>query len=576
MATNTTTSTAPAGPVPKDYLPGLLQNAKFDVMSGFILFLIALPLSLAIALASGVPAIAGVLTAIVGGIIGGLLGGSYITINGPAAGLIVIVLGCMTEMTALTGGDAMAAYKYTLAIGVMVGLIQIGLGLAKAGPMANVFPFSVVEGMVAGIGIIIMLKQIHVALGVTVTGNMFETAAAIPSSVINMNPKVALIGGIAIALMIFWPKIAGALAKFLPAPLVIMATTIPLGIYFGLEKNQLVSVPLNFMESFTFPDFGKIADPVSIKWIITFVLVASLESLLTAAAIEKKDPWKRRNNMNREFWSKGVANTSTSLIGGIPMIAEVVRSSTNIMVGARTRWSNVFHGFFMLVFVALLPWLLNLIPLAALAGMLTVIGFRLAHPSIFAHILHTGKDEFAFMVATVLGVVLIDLLVGVYIGMWVSIAMNAVRAGNANRFGSSTFFLALHFAFIATAGYFFFIAHSKLAAIVVMMVNVAVGILSFKTVLKIEESGDQVKVSFSGPAVFTSLIGVRNALDRLPGGKKVTLDMSNAGLIDHTVREKLKDISEEYARDTGGTVTVTGTQNHKPTCHHELATLVRA
>lgn len=563
------------GPVPLDYLPGLKQNAKYDIVAGFILFLIALPLSLAIALASGVPAVAGVLTAMVGGMIGSMLGGSYVTINGPAAGLIVIVVGAVNELGALNPGDPLAGYKYMLAVGVACGILQIVLGIIKAGPVTNLFPFSVVEGMVAGIGIIIMAKQIHVVLGVKVGGSMIATIGAIPSSFANLDTNAAILGAIAMAIMIIWPSFP-KVAKVLPAPLAIMMITIPLANYvFGMDAKKLVSVPLNFADSFAFPDFTYIMDPISIKFIITFLIVASIESLLTAAAIEKKDPWKRRNNMNREFWSKGVANTVSCSIGGIPMIAEVVRSSTNIMVGARTRWSNFFHGFFMLAFVAGLPWLLNMIPLAALAGMLVVIGFRLAHPKIFAHIAHTGKDEIAFMVGTVLGVVLVDLLVGVFFGMWLSIGLNAIRAGSQNKFKSSTVFLIVHVLLLAVICYFFFVAHQKLPAIVVMIVSVGFGILSFKTMTSVKTAGDTVTVEFSGPGVYTGLIGVRSMMDKLPGGKKVVFDMSKAGMLDHTTREKINDFKDEYARETKGTVTVIGLESHVATGHHDLSSMTR-
>ena len=580
MSNNEVSNETDTGDIPKDYLPGLLQNAKFDVMAGFILFLVALPLSLAIAAASGVPAVAGLLTAIVGGILGGFLGGSFVTINGPAAGLIVIVLGCFEAMRGLANGDANLAYQYLLAVGVVAGLVQIVLGLCRAGPMTNVFPFSVVEGMIAGIGIIIMVKQLHVALGVDVGGNMFNAISAIPSSFINMAPQAAIIGAIAVGLMIFWPKIAGGLAKFVPAPLAIMIVTIPLALYFnsGLENPivNLVVVPTEISALVTFPDFSKIAEAASILFVVSFVMVGSLESLLTAVAIEKKDPWKRRNDMNRELWSKGIANSITAGIGGIPMIAEVVRSSTNIMVGARSRWSNIFHGLFILLFLVALPFVLNLIPLSALAGMLVVIGFRLAHPSIFTHIAHTGKDELMFMIATVLGVVFVDLLFGVFIGMWLSIAMNGVRAGNANRFGSSAIFLLIHFVFLVAVVYLFLVLNLKLEAIGLMIVNVVLGVMSFKTSMDVQEDGGDVNVKFSGPVVFTSLITIRSAMDKLPEGKNVKLDMSDAGLIDHTVREKFHDISEEYARSTGGTLAVTGTESHKSTNNHELATLVRS
>ena len=580
MAENDVTTEQNLGDVPMDYVTGLFQNAKFDIMAGFILFLVALPLSLAIAAASGVPPVAGLITAIIGGILGGLIGGSFITINGPAAGLIVIVLGCFEAMRGLAGGDPNLAYQYLLAVGVVAGVVQIILGVLRCGPMTNVFPFSVVEGMIAGIGIIIMVKQLHVALGVDVAGKMAKSIMAIPDSFINMVPQAAIIGLLAVVLMVVWPMIAGRLAKFVPAPLAIMIVTIPLAAIFnaGAETPivKLVEVPTELNALVTHPDFSKILEGASILFVVSFVMVGSLESLLTAVAIEKKDPWKRRNNMNRELWSKGIANSAAAAIGGIPMIAEVVRSSTNIMVGARTRWSNIFHGLFILLFLVALPFVLNLIPLAALAGMLIVIGFRLAHPKIFAHIAHTGFDELIFMVATVLGVVFVDLLFGVFIGMWLSITMNGIRAGSANRFGSSIVFLLIHLVLLAAAVYLFLGLDQKLLAIGVMIIDVVFGVLSFKTGMDVQENGDDVTVKFSGPVVFTSLITIRSQMDKLPEGKNVTLDMSDAGLLDHTVREKLEDIADEYARSSGGTVTVTGIDNHRATNSHELATLVKA
>ena len=579
MADNDVTTEQNLGDVPRDYVTGLLQNAKFDIMAGFILFLVALPLSLAIAAASGVPPVAGLITAIIGGILGGLIGGSFITINGPAAGLIVIVLGCFEAMRELAGGDPNLAYQYLLAVGVVAGVVQIVLGILRCGPMTNVFPFSVVEGMIAGIGIIIMVKQLHVALGVDVAGKMAKSIMAIPDSFINMVPQAAIIGLIAVVLMIVWPMIAGRLAKFVPAPLAIMIVTIPLAAFFnaGAETPivKLVEVPTELNALVTHPDFSKILEGASILFVVSFVMVGSLESLLTAVAIEKKDPWKRRNNMNRELWSKGIANSAAAAIGGIPMIAEVVRSSTNIMVGARTRWSNIFHGMFILLFLVALPFVLNLIPLAALAGMLIVIGFRLAHPKIFAHIAHTGFDELIFMVATVLGVVFVDLLFGVFIGMWLSIAMNGIRAGSANRFGSSIVFLLIHLVLLVAAVYLFLGLDQKLLAIGVMIIDVVFGVMSFKTGMDVQENGDNVTVKFSGPVVFTSLITIRSQMDKLPEGKNVTLDMSNAVLLDHSVRDKLKDIADEYARSSGGSVMVAGIGNHRATNSHELATLVR-
>lgn len=386
---------APQDAVPLDGFPGLMQNLKFDLPAGIILFLIALPLSLGIAIASGAPPIAGVITGFIGGIIGGFLGGSYITINGAAAGLIAIVFGAVVGLADIgTNGqpDLASGFRYALAVGVLCGGFQILMGLAKMGKLTNMFPLSVVHGMLAGIGVIIMAKQIHTLVGVSFSGKMIETIAAIPSSFANMNPQVATIGALSLVMMMVWPKLPKAITKILPAPMAIILVTVPLAMMLKLDPKYLVKVPLAFMESFQTPDWGKVGTGVFWKFVITYTLVASLESLLTAAAMDKMDPWKRRSNMNRELLSKGAANSLASFIGGLPMIAEVVRSSANIMNGARSRWSNIFHGSFLLLSVAFIPQILNLIPLAALAGMLVFIGSRLAHVKEFVHAAKVGKD----------------------------------------------------------------------------------------------------------------------------------------------------------------------------------------
>lgn len=519
-------SNASPGPVPKDWLPGLKENVKFDLMSGFIISLIALPLSLGIAIASGFPPVAGLITAFVGGMLGSLISGSHVTINGPAAGLIAIVYGAVMALgyDPATGEvDMLAGFRYALAVGVVCGVIQILMGLAKAGKLADMFPLNVVHGMLAGIGIIIMSKQIHLALGVSVSGDMVATIAAIPSSFVNMVPSVAAIGGISLAIMIFWPKIGGKLAKFVPAPLVVVLVAVPLGRVFNLDPKFLVQVPLNFMDSFATPDWGKVATFVFWKFVVTYVFVASLESLLTAAAMDKMDPWKRRSDMNRELVGKGAANALSSFIGGLPMIAEVVRSSANIMNGGRTRWANFFHGLFLLLAVAMLPAVLNMIPLAALAGMLVFVGFRLAHPKEFKHAAHTGKEELAYMVVTTTIVVVVDLLWGVILGFVLAVIVNASR-----------------------------------------------GVRSPTAQVQVDERGDAVTLKLSGCYGFINFVSMRGHLDKLPRGKQLTIDYSAVQYIDHTVNERFKDFEGEYAR-TGGTVRTVGKEHLKPLGHSSVS-----
>lgn len=500
------------GQVPKDWASGLFENIRYDLPAGFILFLIALPLSLGIAIASGAPPIAGVITAVIGGVIGALISGSHVTINGAAAGLIAIVYGAVNGLglDPATGDvDMMRGFRAALAVGVVCGVIQIGMGLLKLGKMTNVFPLNVVHGMLAGIGIIIMAKQVHLALGVEFSGGMIDTIVAIPVSMANMVPSVALIGVISLVLMIVWPKL-GKVGQIVPAPLAVVIVAIGLGKILSVPEAFLVSVPTNIADAYISPDWSQVATPLFWKFVITYVFVASLESLLTAAAMDKMDPWKRRSDMNRELIGKGAANALSSFVGGLPMIAEVVRSSANIMNGARTRWANFFHGLFLAVAVIAIPQVLNMIPLAALAGMLVFIGFRLAHPKEFIHAAKTGKEEVLYMVVTTVLVVVEDLLIGVVAGFVLATLVNALR-----------------------------------------------GVRGVKAATEVVEDSDAVTLRLSGAHGFLNFLSLRGVLDELPPGKKLTLDLSDVRYIDHTVHEQLHDFEGEYAR-TGGTVEVVG------------------
>ena len=531
MSTDTSAAKTDIGPIPKDYFEGLKENIKFDLPAGIILFLIALPLSLGIAIASGAPPIAGVITGFVGGILGGFFGGSYVTINGAAAGLIAIVFGAVAALANIGPDgqpDIASGFRYALAVGVVCGGLQILMGLAKMGMLTNMFPLSVVHGMLAGIGCIIMAKQIHTLLGITFKGAMIPTILAIPSSFANMHVQAATIGALSLVMMMVWPKLPKALTKLLPAPMAIILVTVPMAMMFKLPAEFLVKVPLNFMESFQAPDWGKVGTGVFWKFVITYTLVASLESLLTAAAMDKMDPWKRRSNMNRELVSKGAANAISSFIGGLPMIAEVVRSSANIMNGARTRWSNVFHGTFLLLSVALIPGILNMIPLAALAGMLVFIGSRLAHYKEFKHAAHIGKEEIAYMLVTTILVVAVDLLWGIIIGFIVAVIANVIRGGFA-----------------------------------------------VKADAVVETSGDNVTLKLRGTHGFLNFASMRGILDSLPPGKKLTIDYSGVSYMDHTVHERFHDFDGEYAQ-TGGSVKTVGKESLKATSHSDVSALVRA
>ena len=512
---------------PKDWLPGLAENAKTDVVSGFILFLIALPLCLAIALASGAPAIAGVIAGIIAGTVACLLSGSYVTINGPAAGMIVIVAGAVTEL----------GFETALAVGVVAGGIQVLLSFAKAGKMTGFFPLSVIHGMLAGIGLIIMSGQIHVALGRLNPGaHGFHILTEIPPSFQNLVPEIAVVGLAAVLVMVFWPRIGGP-AKIVPAPLVAVVVGTVIAAINGAgdilvgegddQRSSRVDLGGGLLEGITSPDFSGVLSGPGVKWIFLYLFVASLESLLTAEAVDKLDPWKRRSDMNRELFGKGVGNMVSSALGGLPMIAEVVRSKANILNGARTRWSNFFHGLFLLVFVLAVPSVLELIPLAALAGVLLVVGFKLAHPNDFRHALHVGKVDFALMLITAFTVLLTDLLIGVATGIVLGLIWAVVK-------------------------------------------GTSIGNL-FKPAVDVSEQGEQTTIVLRKALGFHNFIPLRSKLDALPPGRTVTLDFTDVHYVDPTVMERVHDFEVDYTAD-GGTVVRVGDERLVADSHHEFAT----
>ncbi len=541
------TNSAIQAHLPKIGFAGLTENWRADIISGLLVFLIALPLCLGIAMASGFPPQAGVITAIVGGLFVSRINGSFVTITGPAAGLIVVIL---DSVQALGGGDAMAGYHYTLAAIVCASVIQTLMGLMKAGKMSAFFPSSAVHGMLAAIGIIIMAKQVHVMLGVKPdAGTLFETISAIPASIRDMNPEVATIGCIGLLILIAWQTVGNRYLKMIPAPLIVVAVGMVLGQYFDLDHEHLylflpdtqflphheftigpkflVSIPQNFLASFAFPDFSLVGHAVFWQQVITICLVGSLESLLSAAAVDKLDHYKRTSDLNRDLAAVGLGNVICGLIGGMPMIAEIVRSSANVNNGARTGWANFFHGLFLLIFVALFPRVVHEIPLAALAALLVFTGFRLASPSQFKKTLEIGWDQLGVFVITIVGVLATDLLIGVAIGIFAEFVIHFGRAVNWSAI--------------------------------------------FKIYRKVEETEPGVfRVEISGAAFFGNYLLLKDELSKIPPGKKIVIDLSNTALIDHTVMENLHHFCEDYEK-TGGHAEIQGLDGHVATSAHPLA-----
>ncbi|QPK61732.1 SulP family inorganic anion transporter [Methylomonas sp. LL1] len=533
--------------VPRLGIPGLIENWRSDLLSGFLVFLIALPLCLGIAMASGFPPMSGIISAIIGGVVVSRINGSYMTINGPAAGLIVVIVDAVQS---LGQGDAMAGYRYTLAAIVVASVLQVLMGIFKAGKLSAFFPSSVVHGMLAAIGIIIMAKQIHTLLGVKPEAkSLFGTIAEVPHSLMEMNPEVSVIGLLGLLLLILWSVIKHPTLKMIPAPLLVVLMGLVLGQFFDLDHihqylflpdaeilphhqftvgpSFLVAVPENFMAGFYFPDFSKIATVEFWISVITIWLVGSLESLLSASAVDKLDPYKRNSNLNRDLTAVGIGNLVSGMVGGLPMIAEIVRSSANINNGAKTAWANFFHGVFLLIFVALFPKLIHEIPLSALAALLVFTGFRLASPREFAKMLAVGLDHFAVFVITILGVLATDLLIGVAIGIVVELAIHVSRGLKLRN--------------------------------------------AFSMAYQIDQTDDDTyHIEVSGAAVFSNIITLKSLLADFPQRKTVYFDLSETDLIDHTVMEFIHHFAGEYNHN-GGHCEIVGLDQHESYSDHHLS-----
>lgn len=530
--------------IPQGTLAGLKRNWKADMVSGFLVFLIALPLCLAISLACGYPAIAGVFTAIIGGILSAFVSNSELTIKGPAAGLIVIALGCVTDFGYTAGVDPAAdyqAYRLALGVGVAAGAVQILFGLFRSGILGEFFPTAAVHGLLASIGIIVISSQLPIVLGVESTGGPIEKLLSIPSYFMTMNPVIALIGGISLAIMFGFPFIKNPVLKMIPAPMMVLLVAVPLGMYFDIGTEQivafagqdaalgphyLVDVPDNMFTALTFPDFSGVLTSTGITYIIMFSLIGSVESLLSAKAVDQIDPWRRKTNMDKDLLAVGLGNTAAAFVGGLPMISEIVRSKANIDNGARTRFANMFHGLFLLAFVALVPALIDRIPLTALAAMLVFTGFRLASPKEFVHMYQIGREQFIVFVSTVIGVLATDLLVGIGIGIVVKAIIHVINGAPISSL--------------------------------------------FKPSMKVQnEVDDSATIKVDNSAIFSTWIALKNRIGR-PGTKKVIVDLSGTKLVDHTVMANLEALEREFA-ESDRELSVTGLDGHSQLSEHPLA-----
>lgn len=413
-----------------------LSNLKYDLPAGLVVFLVALPLCLGIALASGAPLFAGIIAGIAGGIVVGSLSGSSLSVSGPAAGLTVIVLNAI---------DVLDTYEVFLSAVVLAGVFQLILGYLKAGIIGHFFPVSVIKGMLAAIGLILILKQIPHAFGYDadpegdqsfIQPDGENTFTELAQALNYSSTGAIIISVVSLIILILWAR--PVLKKYtfftlVPAPLVVVLFGVLMNWVFSkwmpeltLTGEHLVSLPVasdlqGFIGQFTFPDFSRLLDKQVIIAAITIAIIASLESLLSLDATDKLDPMKRIAPPSRELKAQGVGNIVSGLIGGIPVTAVIVRSSANVGSNAKSKTSAIFHGFLLIFTVAFIPGLLNLIPLSALAAILLMVGYKLTSPSLYKGIFAKGMDQFAPFIITILAILLTDLLVGILIGLVVGL-----------------------------------------------------------------------------------------------------------------------------------------------------------
>jgi len=505
----------------------LLAHLKSDFASGLVVFLVALPLCLGIALASGAPLFSGIISGVIGGIVVGFLSKSHISVSGPAAGLTAIVLTAITDL---------GAYEVFLTAVIIAGLLQLILGFLKAGSISNYFPTNVIEGMLAGIGIIIFLKQIPHAVGYDKVSegdtsffengdsNMIETLL---NSFNYINVGSIIITLLALTILILWDKVPFLKKiKLIPAALIAVFSGILIneifirtGSQFQVSKDHLVALPTptsleEFKAMFLFPDFSIETISNSKVWIVgvTIAIVASIETLLCIEAADRMDQHKRYTNTNVELKAQGIGNLLSGLIGGLPMTSVVVRSSANANAGAETKLSTIIHGFLLMISVLSIAPFLNKIPLATLAAILLLIGYKLAKPSVFKHFFEKGKYQYVPFIATVIAVVFLDLLKGVALGMLISIFF--VLKGNFKR------------AYIFRKEEY--------------------------------QDGDIIHIDLAQEVSFLNKAAIKNTLKSIPENSKVVINASDTVYIAHDVLDLIKEFKQIRAKEEGIKVKLVG------------------
>ncbi|MDX2360620.1 MAG: SulP family inorganic anion transporter [Crocinitomicaceae bacterium] len=534
--------------IPSTGWQGFTKHWKNDVVAAISVSLVALPLSLAIAVAIGISPISGLITAVIGGVVTTFFRSSALAINGPAAGLIGVIIAGIAAFDNPADPNPMVAYQYVLAAIVVAGALQVVIGLLKLGRIAEIFPTTVIQGILASIGIIIFAKQMHVAMG---THSDAENTVGIIQDIFykipEINPWIALISGIGIILLLFHARISYKVFHFIPAPVWALAVAVPIvmmynyletneiavfGEAFKAPDNYLISVPDAWWSNIPFPNFSKWYTGTFWMTVISINLISSVITLAGAKAVDNLDPYKRKTNMNRDMVGVGLSSMVSGLVGGLPIITVIVRSTVNVHNNAKTKWSNFYHGLFIAVFLLLLTPVIQMFPKAALAAVLVITGVKLASPRVFKEIYKQGLEQIIFLLSTIVITLYKDPLIGLLGGMGITLLAHLL------------------------------ISRVSIPQFIQMIVNSG-------TTLKENRDGSYL-LRVKGIANFLSMLRLIGLLEKIPPGSTVQIDLSKTRLVDLTFQEKLLDYRRTH-KLTGGKVQVIGLNQHIAASNHRLA-----
>ena len=519
---------------------GLLRSWNSDLLAALSVTLVALPLALGIAVASGAPAMAGLISVVVGGLVTTFFRGGHVSINGPSKALIVVALVAAESLRDETG----TGFSYVMAAFAVSGALHVVLGFLRLGKLGHIVPSAAIYGLLAAIGLIIISTQVHVALGVTSTAyRPLSVLMDIPASLMKLNPFVTAISVMGLLILILHPKVENRYVRQIPAPMWVLFLTIPLFMVFqwwapqlGLadlvDAKYLIQLPQDLTQGLVFPNFSKVNQPIFWVMVSLITLLLSLESLVSAKATDKLDPYRRKTNLNDVLIGTGLGTLVSAMLGGLPVSVSIIGSSVNINNGAQTRWSNFFLGVIVLVFVLFFRPFMQTIPMAALAAILIFTGYKLVAPKVFSNAYLKGWEQVVILSVTFVAALVFGLVPGLFIGIVFTLVVHYLRSG-------IPFPLFLRY-------------------------------LRKPYVKIVQERKKTYLFKLKGIVNFFNILQLQQKIRALGSDKHIILDFSHARLVDLTVLEYIHEYAEKYSQ-RGGEFHFTGLDIHETSSHHPHA-----